>query len=223
MTEERRTATASVKRAARPRSAGRTSIGRDREEQLIEVAAKMFHEQGYEATSLQEIADDLGLLKGSLYYYIKTKEDLLWAIIMRPHGAALALVEECRQMEALPGERLKWFISSYAHLLAKDKIFVTVYLNEFGRLSPARLKTIKRERDSFITFVIGLIEEGQQSGAFRGGGSAEILALAILGMLNSSVSWYSARHPRSPEAVIDSILLLVFEGIVLEGTPLNLA
>jgi TetR/AcrR family transcriptional regulator, cholesterol catabolism regulator len=215
VTAERRTATAGGKRAARPRSAGRTSIGRDREEQLIEVAARMFHEQGYEATSLQEMADELGLLKGSLYYYIKTKEDLLWAIIMRPHAAALALVEECSQMEAPPAERLSWFISAYAHLLAKDKIFVTVYLNELDRLSPARLRTIRRERDSFITFVIDLIEEGRRSGAFRQGGSAEIMALAILGMLNSSVRWYSARHPRSPEVVIDSILLLVSSGIVL--------
>jgi AcrR family transcriptional regulator len=215
VTAERRTATARTTRAPRPRSGARTSIGRDREEQLIEVAARIFHEQGYEAASLQEIADEVGLLKGSLYYYIKTKEDLLWRIVMRPHVAAMALVEECSTMEASPAERLSWFITAYANMLAKDKIFVTVYLSELDRLSPDRLKIIRRERDRFITFMVDLIEEGQRSGAFRAGGNAEVLALAILGMLNASARWYGARRPHSPETVIESILLLVSSGIIL--------
>jgi TetR/AcrR family transcriptional regulator, cholesterol catabolism regulator len=212
---ERRTATAKKMRAPRPRSGARTSIGRDREEQLIEVAARIFHEQGYEAASLQEIADEVGLLKGSLYYYIKTKEDLLWAIVMRPHVAAMALVDECSKMDAPPTERLRWFVASYASMLAKDKIFVTVYLSELDRLSPERLTIIRRERDRFITFMVDLIEEGQRAGVFRTGGNSEVLALAILGMLNASVRWYGARRPHSPETVIESILLLVSSGIVL--------
>jgi AcrR family transcriptional regulator len=215
VTVERPKATARKTRAERPRSAARTSIGRDREEQLVEVAAQMFQRNGYEATSLQEVADEIGLLKGSLYYYIKTKEDLLWAIIQRPHTAALALVEECRAMEVGPAERLRWFIDAYARLLAKDRIFVTVYLHELERLSPARLETIRSERAGFIAFLAELISQGQQSGAFRAGGSAEVLALAILGMLNASVGWYRGRRPHRTDEIIDSILLLVSSGIIL--------
>jgi TetR/AcrR family transcriptional regulator, cholesterol catabolism regulator len=215
VTAERRPATARKTRTPRPRGGARTSIGRDREEQLIEVAARIFHEQGYEAASLQDIADEVGLLKGSLYYYIKTKEDLLWVIIMRPHAAALALVEECTKMEAGPAERLDWFVKAYASLLSKDRIFVSVYLRELDRLSPARLKIIGRERDRFITFMVDLIEEGQRAGVFRTGGSAEVLALAILGMLNASAGWYGARRPHSVETVIESILLIVSSGVVL--------
>lgn len=175
----------------------------------------MFHERGYEATSLQEVADEIGLLKGSLYYYIKTKEDLLWAIVLRPHTAALALMEECSAMDAPPAGRLTWFITSYLSLLAKDRIFVTVYLNELDRLSQARLETIRTERAKFIGFVTDLIDEGQRTGAFRPGGSAEVLALAILGMLNASVQWYRGRRPHRTDEIVESIILLVSSGIVL--------
>ena len=49
---------------------------RRRQQEVIEAAARVFHEKGYESTSIQDIAEAVGILKGSLYYYIRSKEDL---------------------------------------------------------------------------------------------------------------------------------------------------
>src|ERR1700684_2126686 len=85
--------------ALRPRS------GNAQEQRMIEVAAQIFYDRGYDATSIQEIADRLGLLKGSLYHYISSKEDILWTIILRQHRSALALAERIREMDAPPDDR----------------------------------------------------------------------------------------------------------------------
>jgi AcrR family transcriptional regulator len=61
--------------------------------ELIQVATQVFCEKGYDAASLQDIADRLGLLKGSLYYYIKSKYDLLYTVISEVHRAGLANIE----------------------------------------------------------------------------------------------------------------------------------
>ena len=54
---------------------------RRREREVLDVAARLFHERGYADTSVQDIADELGILKGSLYHYIEVKEDLLFRLL----------------------------------------------------------------------------------------------------------------------------------------------
>src|SRR5947207_409360 len=65
---------------------------RRRQQEILEAAARVFHEKGYESTSIQDIADEVGILKGSLYYYIRSKEDLLYEIIRDIHDDAIAYV-----------------------------------------------------------------------------------------------------------------------------------
>ena len=95
---------------------------------MIEVAAHMFAEKGYDATSVQDIADDLGILKGSLYHYIDSKDDLLWAVISKQHETAMSLAERCEAMDDTPRAKLSAFIDGYVQSLAKEQVFATVYL-----------------------------------------------------------------------------------------------
>src|SRR5690606_20295851 len=75
-------------RTARRRGAERKPR-EERWSELVKVATQVFYEKGYEAASLQDIADRLGMLKGSLYYYIQTKEDLLYEVINGVHQGGL--------------------------------------------------------------------------------------------------------------------------------------
>src|SRR5580658_9380050 len=65
----------------------------ERKQEVIDVAARVFHEKGYGSSSIQDIADGVGILKGSLYYYIDSKEDLLYEILRGVHEEALARIE----------------------------------------------------------------------------------------------------------------------------------
>ena len=72
------------------------------------AAAKVFYERGYSAATVQDIADELGILKGSLYHYIKTKEDLLFRVFEQVHKEVEAILEEVLAVEGVdPLERIR--------------------------------------------------------------------------------------------------------------------
>src|SRR5690242_21930048 len=89
--------------------ARRSRAPRRRQQEIVEAAARVFHEKGYESTSIQDIADAVGILKGSLYYYITSKEDLLFEIIRGVHEEALKNLE-LRSEERRVGKecRCRW-------------------------------------------------------------------------------------------------------------------
>src|SRR5699024_4782023 len=72
---------------------------RSRDKEVVEAAVKLFHEQGYASTSVQDIAESLGMLKGSLYYYIDTKETLLKRIFETSHEHMLSETEQHRNSD----------------------------------------------------------------------------------------------------------------------------
>ena len=88
------------RRAQRRRTGGERKPREERWAELIEVATQVFYEKGYDGASLQDIADRLGMLKGSLYYYIQSKEDLLFDVISAVHRDGLAVVRAARSRRA---------------------------------------------------------------------------------------------------------------------------
>src|SRR5687767_4761450 len=86
-----------------PTANGGTRKPRDREQrwdEIVEAAANVFYEKGYEGASLQDIASAVGLLKGSIYYYIDTKEDLLFELVMRAQAVWFTTLEESEELAA---------------------------------------------------------------------------------------------------------------------------
>jgi AcrR family transcriptional regulator len=194
-------------------SSPKTQAGQHREEMLISTAARSFYERGYDATTLQIVADELGLLKGSLYYYIRSKDDLLYAVIMRQHRSAMALIERCKALDASPRERLLEFVGDYARSLDEDHVFVSVYLREINRLGGERRQTIVEERRAYVQWVVDVLREGQAAGEFRADLDPEIAAQGILGMLNSAYRWYRPSGPRTAAEIVGEFVKLLLDGV----------
>ena len=93
---------------AHRRGGGERKPREERWSELIEVATDVFYAKGYDAASLQDSADRLGMLKGSLYYYIRSKEDLLFDVIKAVHEEGLANIKSLAAGEGpfpWPGRR----------------------------------------------------------------------------------------------------------------------
>lgn len=169
--------------------------GDERWKELLEVSARMFADRGYAATSLQHIADELGMLKGSLYYYIKTKDDLLYEVI---RGVYWEGVANFRRITTGPGDavdRLEHAIQGHVRYLIDNITATTVFLHEFDQLSSGR-----REELSALGYteqLRDLIRAGQAEGSIRPEIDASMAALAVLGATNWIYRWY--RDPGSWE------------------------
>ncbi len=187
-TETRPKGTTAVNGAARGADANGKS--QRRRQELIDAAAKIFQDKGYEAASIQDVADALGILKGSVYYYIDSKEDLLFAAIQEVHESALANMEKIRELDEPPLTLIRLFIESHVKHVSDNLVKATVFFHDFRSLDPKRHEYIVSERDSYDAFLRELIMRGQAEGSICKDVDPKLATLAILGMMNWTYQWY---------------------------------
>ena len=161
-----------------------------RRQEVIDVAARIFREKGYEATSIQEIAEEVGILKGSLYYYIDTKEDLLFGVIKEAYDAALNLIERLEQRDGGALELIEALVYGHAEVFSKNYVQSSVFFREFRALSEERQETIREAGDVYNRFLISQIRRGQRSGEIKSDINPRLAAIGIIGMMNSMAFWY---------------------------------
>jgi AcrR family transcriptional regulator len=176
------------KRGGGPRKT--TAKAEAREAEIYRAAAQIFHRKGYAATSLQDIADEVGILKGSLYYYIDSKEDLLYGITKSIHDDSMALLKQVQAMDATPAQRLRSLIELHVARFGRNLTMIRVFYVEYGALQGARKAPIVRDRRRYQAFVEQLIAEGQQAGEFCPDLDPFVAANALLTMANSIYMWF---------------------------------
>ena len=189
-------AQATARRAVTP-APRRRPRGVDNEErwsEILSAAGDIFSQDGYQSASLERIASAVGMLKGSVYYYINTKEDLLFEMIMRSLDEREQTIAESAEEAAAPArERLRTFMLRWMAVATDEKVpFAIVLEREFRWLSPARLRTVIARRDEFGTFVKGIITAGTRSGEFRSDTDPSVAANAIFLLMNNIPLWF--RH-----------------------------
>lgn len=171
--------------------------GVDRKQEVIDAAARIFKEKGYPATSIQDVADAVDILKGSLYYYIDSKEDLLYEVIQEVHDGGLKNLEDGRNEGGNAKERLERFVFRHMSYNAEHLTKMTVFFHDFRSLSDARRSSIVKERDLYDQFLRSLIAEGQEEGSIRADVDPKIAAFWILGAVNWIYQWYRPDGPMS--------------------------
>lgn len=168
----------------------RSRAPRRRQSEILEAAARVFHEKGYESTSIQDIADSVGILKGSLYYYITSKEDLLYEIIQGVHAEALKNLDRISALEGTALQRIRAFVVVHFTHNAENLVRMGVFFKDFRSLGGERRRIIVEERDKYDTFLRDLIRAGQKDGSVCQDVDPKLTAITILGMLNWVYQWY---------------------------------
>src|ERR1700733_12619467 len=100
---------------------------RGREREVLEAGAEVFARKGYAAATVQDVADALGILKGSLYYYIKTKEDLLYSVMVEVHEGADALHAEVAAAGLPAFEQLLLYVRLQLDWNVHNLVKISVY------------------------------------------------------------------------------------------------
>jgi AcrR family transcriptional regulator len=182
-------------------------------EEIVDAAAMLFSEQGYAATSIQDIADRVGILKGSLYHYIHTKEDLLEAVIREAHLHTAALGVNALEMEGDALAKLSYVVERHLMEATGKQAKVRVFYQEAKFLPPERLAGILATRDSYEHSIRQIIVAGQAEGTIAPHLDPVLTAIAILSVLNSVQQWFRPDGPRSLAEVTESFTDLMIRGV----------
>jgi AcrR family transcriptional regulator len=197
---------AAVPRARLPRP-------RHRRAEIVQVAAQLFNEKGYEHTSMQDIADAVGILKGSLYYYIESKEDLLYEITREVHQSAYVDVDRLRAVPGTALSRIRALVT--AHLIHNigRLVKMAVFFHDFRALTAEHRAEILRERDRYESFLRELIIEGQAEGVICPDVDAKVISFGILGLVNWIYHWYDPRGDLRPAQLADAYADFIVAGL----------
>lgn len=182
------------------RASGRANAKR-RLQDIADAAADIFHQQGYSETSVDAIAKSVGILKGSLYYYIDSKEDLLFLVLSEVHDGAKEIVERVGAMELPAIEKLRLYIREHVEYNTRNITKIAVFYHDYRSLSAPRLEEIIERRKGFERFVQGLIEEAQAQGEIDPGLDPKMASYALFGMMNWVYHWYRPTGPWTPEQI----------------------
>jgi AcrR family transcriptional regulator len=160
----------------------------DKRRQILDAAIRVFARQGFHATRVSDIADEAGVAYGLVYHYFKSKEEVLNELFTERWSLLLAAIEEADSADRPPRAKLEtvatFIIESYRHdpeLMKVIIVEVTRAANSFGR---THLREIRRAYDS----IARIVEEGQQSGAFRADIDPAFASMSFYGAIEQLLS-----------------------------------
>lgn len=193
-----------------------------RREEILRVAAKVFRAKGYRTATLNDIADEFGFTRAALYYYFKSKEDILVAVIEGAGAEMLRGVEDAMALPAPPTEKVGRILASQAELILSNVNIFGVYLAEMKSLPPRVRERFESGERRFVEQLAVVIQEGIDEGEFADV-PAKLTALSLSGMANSAVRWYRRGQGLTPDAFGQLVARLGVNALRQPATAANLA
>ncbi len=187
-----------------------------RKEQIYSVAAHLFSQQGYHATTMREIARELQLEGGSLYSHITSKQDLLYEIVLRASEQFRRAAQEVIAAGGSSREQLAKLMRRHLAIVAASTERAAVYFHEWRHLDPAQQAIIKRHRDEYEDYVRQIIHAGITNGEFVAD-DERLVARQVLSLLNWTYQWYRPDGPLNPDELANRFYRMVMYGLEPRG------
>ncbi len=193
-----------------------TAITRPRESELWAAATRLFRQRGYHATSMQDLAEALGMNRGSLYHYIDSKDDLLWSILNRTFDLLEERVVRLLQGDAPPLGRLTDAIHAHLRVAADHADEMSLIQIELRSLNPERRTQLIERRDAYEAAWRGAIAAGVASGAIREV-DVRLAGIGILSVCNWFTQWYRPGGELGVDEIADAFVALFLDGLTPRG------
>ena len=185
--------------------------------QMVQAAALLFKEKGYEATTLNDIAEAVGADRATIYYYVSSKEELLHEAVGDTSSANLAMMKALQESDLPPVERVKAFIENTLIAYEENYPQVFVYIQEdmtkVARKKGAWSKRMAAQIREFEAGVVELLQAGVDDGTFRSDLDVEIVSKALWGMLNWTHRWHKPGGRISAKDIAETFAAVFLEGL----------
>ena len=202
------------KNATESKKPGRPSRLNQRRGQILEKAAHLFCVKGYDSTSMSDIADEVGITKAGLYYFVEGKEHLLYLIT--DYGLDLldeTVVQPLKGIEE-PKQHLHELIRLHTHMVLTRPREVTIILHERTALTGVYREKILQRKKEYIDYVRSLLIRLQQRGEARQDLDPTAATFFLLGALNWIYQWYKVDGPLTEQQLADELSRIFANGFL---------
>ena len=191
---------------------GKQAKPSSRLEEVLQSAANIFFAKGFHATSIEDVARDVGMLKGSLYYYIKSKDDLLFRLLLAGIEDGDAFIAQQIDPQGDPLEQLERAIRAQIDYIIEKRVQFGLFLHEFDSLSGKRQHKLISVMSRYNSRFVDLVKRGQEQGKLMDG-EPWVIVNGVLGMCNWLYRWYDTDEVSDPEQVKQIFLGMLLHGI----------
>ena len=187
---------------------GRPGYDLDR---LLDVAVQVFNERGYDGTSMEALAQRLGITKSAIYYHVSGKDELLRLGVNRALDALFAVFDEPAATTGPAIDRLEHVVRRSVQVLVEELPFVTLLLRVRGNTRVER-QALSRRRE-FDRVVSDLVKAAEQEGGIRPDVDPALTSRLLFGMVNSIIEWYRPTRGLRTEQVAEAVTKIAFDGL----------
>jgi AcrR family transcriptional regulator len=164
-----------------------------RKQEIVRLAADVFHHKGYDAGTLDDVAEALDMRRASLYYYIKSKSHLLYAIFEQALDLSLNRMDEIAAIED-PRAQVTELICHQVRTITADRTLFTVFFESRPRLEPEFEESIRRREKKYAAIFMKVAKRAIEAGVLQAS-SPEYVAQVLLGATIWPYKWFrSERH-----------------------------
>ena len=187
-------------------------------DEIVAAAAKVFRDKGYHAATVRDIAEEVGILKGSLYHHFESKEALLYLVVKEPIAQMHRTIAAIAEADLTATEKLRRAIA--AHLEAFDRHYphLFVYLRERESVKRRFREMIGFSPKEYERCWQQIIREGVEQGEFRSDLDIQVASYGVLGMLNWLYKWYDPQGRLNVREVAEQFTSLALAGLAA-GQP----
>ena len=180
-------------------------------ESVLRISVDVFTTQGFDGTSMEDLAQALGVSKSAIYHHVASKEELLRLALDRALDGLGLVVEQTRELDGRAIDRLAFIVRGSVRTLMERLPFVTLLLRVHGNTKVER-RALARRRD-FDLYVAELVKQGQVEGDIRRDVDAIVTSRLLFGMVNSMTEWVRPRARTDIDALADAVCAIAFDGL----------
>jgi AcrR family transcriptional regulator len=181
--------------------------------EIYRAAAQIILEKGYDATSVSDIAEAMGITKAGLYHYIHGKTQLLFDIMQYGLDELVREVAEPAKKIEDAESRLRFMIAMHARIVTRGEGAVTILVDEARALTPAQNRKIIRRKRAYLDFLRATLEQMMAEGKLRDV-NLTVAAFSLLGMINWLSRWYQADGPLDERQIAEAVVDIAMNGLI---------
>lgn len=183
-----------------------------RKEQIVNVAAKLFKQKGFVATSMRDLAAELGIEAASIYYHFKSKEELLEKICFDMADKFITNAREVNDIYFNAEEKLRMAIKFHIETITENQNQSSVFLSEWRNLSELKLKLFRQLRQQYENQFTIILADGEKEDIFDDV-DKKFAVLSILSTINFINEWYKPEGKMNASEIADKLSHFIMGGL----------
>lgn len=188
------------------------ALEKNRKEEIVHLAAKLFKEKGYRAVSMRDLAEAMGIKAASLYNHIRSKQEILTLIVISTAENFTAHIDEIYPQTFSSVEKLEKIVHKHVDITVKKSDFLACTNNDWMHLEKKQLVYFLKMRTSYEAKFNKIILEGMEKKELKAHDS-ELMLFSMLSTLRTLHLWYAKKKSLSPGQLKNELAKILINGI----------